>query len=64
MKVKETEDYIMILREAGDSEDSFKEAFDTGIVTLMVGKETKRANLGLAWGEVTHGQGVQRIMKV
>ena len=44
MKVKDTGDYILIAREVGDSEETFKEAFETGLTTLMVGKESKRVN--------------------
>lgn len=44
MKIKETEEYIMITREVDDHEESFKKAFETGIVTLMVGKKSRRIN--------------------
>ena len=49
MKVKETDEYIVIIREPSDSEESFKEAFKTGVVTLMVGKKTKRVNGIKVW---------------
>ena len=42
MKVKDTEDYILITRDKRDSEKSFKEAFKTGLVTLMVGKNSRK----------------------
>ena len=44
MKVKDTEDYILITKEVGDSDESFQNAFETGVVTLMVGKETRKIN--------------------
>jgi len=44
MKVRENEDYIFIVREFHDSEETFNEAFETGIVTLVVGKESRRVN--------------------
>ncbi len=49
MKIKDTEEYIMINREIGDSESSFLDAFDTGIVTLMVGKDSKKVNGIKVW---------------
>jgi len=44
MKIRETEDYILLIRELHDTEDSFKKAFETGVVTLSVGKESRRVN--------------------
>ena len=44
MKIKETKDYILIVREHGDLEEDFKKAWDTGIITLSVGKKSKNIN--------------------
>ena len=42
MKVQDTEDYILITKDSGDSEKSFKDALETALITLMVGKESRK----------------------
>ena len=49
MKVKDSKEYILITRENGDSEESFKAAFEQGLVTLCVGKNTKQINGIKVW---------------
>ena len=49
MKVRETDDCIIVERELAEEEDSFIKAFETGLVTLMVGKKTKRINGIKVW---------------
>ena len=44
MRVVDKDQYITIIKEATDSEDSFTDAFNTGIVTLMIDKKSKKVN--------------------
>ena len=41
MKIKNTKDYILLSKELGESDSDFTLAFETGIITLVVGKNTK-----------------------
>jgi len=41
MKIKNMRDYILLTKELGESDTDFKLAFQTGIVTLVVGRDTK-----------------------